>query len=129
MTRRRSPRRWPMPGVSRPALHRSVTSHEPSGAVWRVAPSKLNHPVSVPVFALTLSAARTAEPPYTCGAHTRVVAVVQAVEPHTSAVASEAVTVRSTVAKFCPLIVSDPPPLPAALADARCVKTGAAYKH
>ena len=99
--------------------------------MWRVAPSKLNHPVSVPVFALTLSAARTAEPPYAPDAHTRVVAVVQALEPHTSAVLSEAVTVRSTAPKFTPARVSELPPLPAALADAmysaRSVdKTGAA---
>ncbi len=58
--------------------------------------SKLNRPVSVPVIALTISAVRTAEPPYACGAHLTIVAVVHAVQPHTSAVVSEAVTVRST---------------------------------
>jgi hypothetical protein len=92
----------------------------------RIAPSKLNRPVSVPIFALTLSAVRTAEPPYACGAHARVVSVVQVVELHTSAVVSEAVTVRSTSPKFTPMRVSEPPPLTAALAEARCVKTGAA---
>ena len=100
------------------------------GAARRIAPSKLNRPVSVPVFALTLTTVRRSEPPYARGAHETAVDDVQAVEPHTSAVASEAVTVRSTAPKFCPLIVSDPPPSPptltAALADARCVKTGAA---
>ncbi len=97
----------------------------------RIAPSKLNRPVSVPVCELIVTAVRTAEPPYACGAHAIVVADVQAVELHTSAVVSEAVTVRSTVTKFSPLIVSEwppsPPTLTAALAEARCVdKTGAA---
>ena len=92
----------------------------------RIAPSKLNCPVSVPVFALTISAVRTAEPPYARGAHARVVADVQAVQPHTSAVVSEAVTLRSTAPKFTPARVSEPPPLTAALAEARLVKTGAA---
>ena len=91
----------------------------------RIAPSKLNCPVSVPVFALTISAVRTAEPPYARDAHAIVVAVVQAVQPHTSAVASEAVGDGSTAPKFSPQIVSEPPPLIAALADA-VVATGAA---
>ncbi len=96
----------------------------------RIAPSKLNCPVSVPIFALTLTAVRTAEtePPYACGAHATVVADVQALEPHTSAVVSEAVTVRSTVSKFSPLIVTVPLPLGTALAEA-VIATGAAYKH
>ncbi len=94
----------------------------------RIAPSKLNRPVSVPVCELIVTAARTAEPPYACSAHAIVVADVQAVEPHKSAVVSEAVGDGSTAPKFTPMRVSEPPPLTAALAEARCVdKTGAAY--
>jgi hypothetical protein len=96
----------------------------------RIAPSKLNRPVSVPATVLTVTVVvRTPEPPYACGAHLTIVAVVQAVQPHTSAVVSEAVGVRSTAPKFVPVRVSEPPPLTAALAEARYVKTGAAYKH
>ena len=62
----------------------------------RIAPSKLNRPVSVPVFKLIVTAVRTAEPPYARDSHARAVADIQVVEPHTSAVVSEAVTVRST---------------------------------
>ena len=97
-----------------------------------IAPSKLNCPVSVPVFALTITAVRTPEPPYGCGAHARVVADVQQAEPHTSAVASEAVAVGSTVTKFSPLIVTVPLPLGTALAEAvlmTMLTPGAAYKH
>jgi hypothetical protein len=94
---------------------------------WRIAPSKLNRPVTVPVFALTLITVRTAktELPYASGAHATVVADVQALEPHTSAVASEAVGDGSTAPKFSPLTVTVPPPLTAAFADAAVV-TGAA---
>ena len=95
----------------------------------RIAPSKLNRPVSVPATALTVTVVvRTAEPPYACGAHLTIVPDAQAVEPHTSAVVSEAVTVRSTVSKFSPLIVTVPLPLGTALAEA-VIATGAAYKH
>ena len=102
--------------------------HEPSGAVARrIAPSKLNRPVSVPATALTVTVVvRTAEPPYACGAHLTIVADAQAVQPHTSAVVSETVGVRSTAPKFAPARVSEPPPLTAALAEATLVKTGAA---
>ena len=72
----------------------------------RIAPSKLNRPVSVPVFALIVTAVRTAEPPYARGAHARVVADVQAVELHTSVAVSEVVGVRSTVTKFSPRMMT-----------------------
>ena len=99
--------------------------------VRRIAPSKLNCPVSVPATALTVTVVvRTAEPPYARDSHARAVVVTQAVEPHTSAVVSEVVGVRSTVTKFSPLIVSEPPPpLTAALAEAKLVKAGAAQKR
>ena len=92
----------------------------------RIAPSKLNRPVTVPATALTVTVVVTAEPPCARGEHARVVADVQALEPHTSAVASEAVGDGSTAPKFSPQIVKKPPPLTAAFAEARSVKTGAA---
>ena len=93
----------------------------------RIAPSKLNRPVSVPATALTVTVVvRTAEPPYARGAHLTIVAVVQAVQPHTSAVVSEIVGVRLTSPKFVPARVTEPPPLTKALPKAMLVKTGAA---
>ncbi len=91
-----------------------------------IAPSKLNRPVTVPATALTVTVVVTAEPPCARGAHATVVADVQALEPHTSAVASEAVGDGSTMPKFSPLTVTVPPPLTAAFAEARSVSTGAA---
>ena len=91
----------------------------------RIAPSKLSCPGSVPAAPLTLTAVRTAVPPYACGAHATVVADVHALLPHTSAVASEAVAVAPTPPKLSPLIVTVPLPLGAALA-AAVLTTGAA---
>ena len=70
----------------------------------------------MPATPLTLTAVRTAVPPYACGAHTTVVADVHALLPHTSAVASEAVAVGLEVPKLSPLIVTVPLPLDTALA-------------
>ena len=89
------------------------------------APSKLNCAASVPTIAPTLTAIRTAEPLYARGAHATVVADVHALLPHTSAVASVAVAVGSTVTKLIPLIVTVPLPLGTALA-ATLLTTGAA---
>ena len=89
------------------------------------APSKLNCPATVPTTAPTLTAIRIAEPLYARGAHATVVADVQALLTHTSAVASVAVAVRSTVTKLSPLIVTVPLPLGTALA-ATLLTTGAA---
>ncbi len=89
------------------------------------APSKLNCPAAVPTTAPTLTAVRTAEPLYARGAHAIVVADVQALLPHASAVASVAVAVGSTVTKLSPLIVTVPLPLGTALA-ATVLTTGAA---
>jgi hypothetical protein len=89
------------------------------------APSKLNCPASVLTTAPTLTAIRTAEPLYAGGAHATVVAEVHALLPHTSAVASEAVAVGSTMTKLSPLIVTVPLPLGTALA-ATLLTTGAA---
>ncbi len=88
-------------------------------------PSKLKCPASVPTIAPTLTAVRTAEPLYARGAHATVVADVHALLSHTSAVASEAVAVGSTVKKLSPLIVTLLLPLRAALA-ATLLTTGAA---
>ncbi len=79
----------------------------------------------MPATALTVNVVVTAEPPYARVAHARVVADVQALEPHTSAAVSETVGDGLTAPKFSPRIVSEPPPLIAALADA-VVATGAA---
>ncbi len=92
----------------------------------RIAPSKLNGPVSVPTTATIVTIVVITEPPSARGAHLTLVVAVQAVQPHTSAVVSEIVGVRSTAPKFTPVRVSEPPPLTAALAEARYVKTGAA---
>ena len=89
--------------------------------------SKLNRPVSVPTMALTLTAVRTAVPPYACGKHANVVADVHAVLPHASAVASEAVAVAPTAPKLSPLIVTVPLPLGAAFAET-VLMTGAAER-
>ena len=71
----------------------------------------------MPATPLTLTAVRTAaEPPYACGVHATVVADVQALLPHASAVVSEAVAVGPAVPKLSPLIVTVPPPLGAAFA-------------
>ncbi len=89
------------------------------------APSKLNCPVRVPATPLTLTAVRTAaQPPYPCNAQATVVADVQALLPHASAVVSEAVAVGPAVPKLSPLIVTEPPPLGAPFASA--LTTGAA---
>jgi hypothetical protein len=60
--------------------------------------------------------------------HAIVVADVQALLPHASAVVSEAVAVGPAVPKLSPLIVTVPPPLGAALAevDEVVLTTGAA---
>ena len=79
----------------------------------------------MPTTALTLTAIRTAEPLYACGAHATVVADVHAVLPHTSAEASEAVAVGLEVPKLSPLIVTVPLPLGTALA-VTVLTTGAA---
>jgi hypothetical protein len=91
----------------------------------RIAPSKLSCPVTVPAIPLTLTAVRTAVPPYACSVHATVVADVHALLPHTSAALSEAVAVGPTRPKLSPPIVTVPPPLGAALATA-VLTTGAA---
>ena len=92
----------------------------------RSAPSKLNCPISVPTAPLTLTAVRIAEPPYACGTHATAVADVHALQPHTSAVASEAVALALKPPKLSPLIVTAPPPLGTALAET-VLTTGAAH--
>ena len=89
------------------------------------APSKLNCAASVPTIAPTLTAIRTAEPLHAREAHATVVADVQALLTHTSAMARVAVAVRSIVTKLSPLIVTVPLPLDTALAVA-VLATGAA---
>ncbi len=102
-------------------------SRQRCDAVQRSAPSKLNCPISVPTAPLTLTAARIAEPPYACGTHATDVADVHALLPHTSAVASEAVTLALKPPKLSPLIITVPPPLGTALAET-VLTTGAAYE-
>ncbi len=96
------------------------------GAVQHSAPSKLNCPVSVPTTPLTLTPVCIAEPPYACGAHATAVADVHALLPHTSAEASEAVTLALKLPKLSPLIATVPPPLGTVLAET-VLTTGAAY--
>jgi hypothetical protein len=80
----------------------------------------------VPATPLTLTAVRTAaQPPKACGAHATVVADVQALLPHASAVVSEAVAVGPAVPKLSPPIVTEPPPLGAPFAS-DALTTGAA---
>ena len=79
----------------------------------------------MPATPPTLTAARTAVPPYACGAHATVVADVHALLPHTSAAASVAVAVGPTTPKLSPLIVTVPLPLGAAFAET-VLTTGAA---
>ena len=94
-------------------------------AARRIAPSKLSCPVSVPATPLTLTAVRTAVPPYAGGAHATVVADVHALLPHASAAVSAAVGVGSTTPKLSPPIVTVPLPLGAAFAET-VLTTGAA---
>ena len=93
------------------------------------APSKLNCPTSVPTAPLTLTAVRIAEPLDACGTHAIAVADVHALLLHTSAAASEAVTLALGFAlklpKLSPLIVTIPLPLGTALAET-VLTTGAA---
>ena len=90
------------------------------------APSKLNCPISVPTTPLTLTAVCITEPPYACGTHATAVADVHALQPHTSAVPSEAVALALKLPKLSPLTVTVPPPLGTALA-VTVLTTGAAH--
>ena len=128
------------PPISRPTLAvgsptpklspDTVTEAYPLNGAFRrasetTAPSKLNHPVSVPTMALTLTVVLTVEPLQARRAHATVVADVHADVAHTSAVASEIVAVGLEVPKLSPLIVTVPLPLDTALA-AAALTTGAA---
>ncbi len=74
-------------------------------------PSKLNSPVRVATTAITLTAVRTAEPPYAAGPHATVVVVVHAVLPHMSATLRDALGVTTNPPKPRPPIVMVPPPV------------------
>jgi hypothetical protein len=65
----------------------------------------------VPATALTLTAVRTAEPPYAAGPHATVVADVHVALPHMSATARDALGVTTNPPKPRPLIVMVPPPV------------------
>ena len=73
--------------------------------------SKLNSPVRVPATALTLTAVRTAEPPYAAGPHATVVADVHVVLPHMSPTPRDALGVTTNPPKPRPPIVMVPPPV------------------
>ena len=73
--------------------------------------SKLKCPVRVPATALTLTAVRTAEPPYAAGPHATVVDDVHAVLPHMSATPRVALGVTTNPPKPRPPIVMVPPPV------------------
>ena len=93
-----------------------------------LVPSKVNCLITVPATALTLTKVRrTAVPSYACAAHTTVVADVHAPLPHASDAVKEAVGVRPSVPKLSPPIVTVPPPLGTAFADAE-LTTGAAQE-
>ena len=88
-------------------------------AARALVPSKVNCPITVPATALTLTKVRsTAVPPYACAAQPTVVADVHALLPHASDAVKEAVGVRPSVPKLSPPIVTVPPPLGTAFADA-----------
>ena len=72
--------------------------------------SKLNI-IKVPTTALTLTAVRTAEPPYAAGPHATVVDDVHAVLPHMSATPRVALGVTTNPPKPRPPIVMVPPPV------------------
>ncbi len=108
-------------------LRGAEVTHLPTAAGPKVVPSKLNCPVTVPPTALTLTTVRTtAKPPYACGAHVTVVVDVHAVLPHPSDAVSETVAVAPVVPKFSPPIVTVPPSLGTAFAEA-VLTTGAAW--
>ena len=65
----------------------------------------------MPATALTLTAVRTAEPPYAAGPHATVVADVHAVLPHMSATPRDALGVTTNPPKPRPPIVMVPPPV------------------
>jgi hypothetical protein len=73
--------------------------------------SKLNSPVTDPTTAITLTAVRTAEPPYAAGPHATVVADVHVVLPHMSATPRDALGVTTNPPKPRPPIVMVPPPV------------------
>ena len=73
--------------------------------------SKLNSPVRDPATALTLTAVRTAEPPYAAGPHATVVADVHVVLPHMSPTPRDALGVTTNPPKPRPPIVMVPPPV------------------
>ena len=73
--------------------------------------SKLNNPVRDPTTAITLTAVRTAEPPYAAGPHATVVADVHVVLPHMSATPRDALGVTTNPPKPRPPIVMVPPPV------------------
>ncbi len=70
-------------------------------------------------------------PPYDAAAHLTVVAVIHEAVLHCAAAAadssSDADGVGSIIAKFCPLMVTDAPPVCAAFAGLKLVKAGAAH--
>ena len=73
-------------------------------------PSKLNI-IKVPATALTLTAVRTAEPPYAAGPHATVVADVHVVLLHMSPTPRDALGVTTNPPKPRPPIVMVPPPV------------------
>ena len=84
-----------------------------------------------PTWAATVSAVRLVPPPYDAAAHLTVVAVIHEAVLHCAAAAadssSDADGVGSIIAKFCPLMVTDAPPVCAAFAGLKLVKAGAAH--
>jgi hypothetical protein len=94
-------------------------------------PSKLNCPACVPTRPATVTAVRLVPPPYDAAAHLTVVAVIHEAVLHCAAAAadssSDADGVGSIIAKFCPLMVTDAPPVCAAFAGLLLLTAGAAH--
>ena len=83
----------------------------------------------VPTTAPTLTAVRTAEPPYAAGPHATVVDDVHAVLLQASVVVSDAVGVTTNPPKLRPLIVTKLPDVTAAFAGPVALTHGAAFRR
>jgi hypothetical protein len=99
--------------------------------VQAAVPSKLNCPVSVPTWFVTVIAVRVVLPLYDAAAHATVVADVHEVLLHSTASSSDAEGLGSFLAKLSPSreVTDAAPPVCAAFARLMLVKAGAAHSE
>jgi hypothetical protein len=95
-------------------------------AMQAAVPSKLSCPACVATRLDTVTAVRLVPPPYDAGEHATAVADVHEALQHSTDSSSDADGVGSIAAKFCPLAVTDAPPVCAAFAGLMLVTAGAA---